>query len=228
MVKSYVKNSHAPTHSHFALEVVNVFKVHREGEQARFEEVGAKIGNTTLLWHGSRTTNYVGILSQGAASAAPRTCLARHNPRAPAANFGTGLRIAPPEAPATGYMFGKGVYFADRVSKSANYCRTTPTHPMGLLLLCDVALGTPNEKVHADYNADRLPAGKHSTLGLGGNQPDPAATVTLPDGVKVPAGPTVQTAAGRSLLYNEFIVYDVAQIRMRYLVQTKFAYRSGW
>ena len=26
-----------------------------------------------------------------------------------------GLRIAPPEAPTTGYMFGKGVYFADMV-----------------------------------------------------------------------------------------------------------------
>ena len=33
-----------------------------------------------------------------------------------------GLRIAPPSAPVTGYMFGKGVYFADMVSKSANYC----------------------------------------------------------------------------------------------------------
>ena len=27
----------------------------------------------------------------------------------------TGLRIAPPEAPVTGYMFDKGVYFADMV-----------------------------------------------------------------------------------------------------------------
>ena len=43
-----------------------------------------------LLWHGSRLTNWVGILSKG-------------------------LRIAPPEAPVTGYMFGKGVYFADMV-----------------------------------------------------------------------------------------------------------------
>ena len=41
-----------------------------------------------LLWHGSRTTNFAGILQQG-------------------------LRIAPPEAPVNGYMFGKGVYFAD-------------------------------------------------------------------------------------------------------------------
>jgi hypothetical protein len=28
-----------------------------------------------------------------------------------------GLRIAPPEAPVSGYMFGKGVYFADMFSK---------------------------------------------------------------------------------------------------------------
>ena len=49
-----------------------------------------------------------------------------------------GLRIAPPEAPVTGYMFGKGVYFADMVSKSANYCCTTRSNNIGLLLLCEV------------------------------------------------------------------------------------------
>jgi Poly(ADP-ribose) polymerase catalytic domain len=53
-----------------------------------------------LLWHGSRSSNFAGILSQG-------------------------LRIAPPEAPVTGYMFGKGIYFADMVSKSANYCQVS-------------------------------------------------------------------------------------------------------
>ena len=41
----------------------------------------------------------------------------------------------------TGYMFGKGVYFADMVSKSANYCRTSKQDPLGLMLLCEVALG---------------------------------------------------------------------------------------
>ena len=41
----------------------------------------------------------------------------------------------------TGYMFGKGVYFADMVSKSANYCRTSKSDPMGLMMLCEVALG---------------------------------------------------------------------------------------
>lgn len=41
----------------------------------------------------------------------------------------------------TGYMFGKGIYFADMVSKSANYCFTSPGNDVGLLLLCEVALG---------------------------------------------------------------------------------------
>lgn len=50
----------------------------------------------------------------------------------------SGLRIAPPEAPVTGYMFGKGVYFADMVSKSANYCFTDPSNPVGVLLLSEV------------------------------------------------------------------------------------------
>ena len=71
-----------------------------------------------LLWHGSRLTNWMGILSQG-------------------------LRIAPPEAPVTGYMFGKGVYFADVSSKSANYCYATKSKNVGLILLCEVCRYIP-------------------------------------------------------------------------------------
>lgn len=78
-----------------------------------------KLGNKMLLWHGSRLTNYVGILSKG-------------------------LKIAPLEAPSTGYMFGKGIYFADMVSKSANYCLASKINNVGLVLLCEVALGNIN------------------------------------------------------------------------------------
>jgi len=117
-----------------------------------------------LLWHGSRLTNFVGILSQG-------------------------LRIAPPEAPVTGYMFGKGVYFADMSSKSANYCFTSRDNDTGILLLCEVALGNMNEKYHADYYASNLPAGKHSTKGLGRTVPNPANAVSISDGVVIPMGP---------------------------------------
>ena len=77
-----------------------------------------------------------------------------------------GLRIAPPEAPVTGYMFGKGIYFADMVSKSANYCNTSRSNNTGILMLCDVALGSMYERKAADY-IEKLPKGKHSTKGLG-------------------------------------------------------------
>lgn len=115
IIREYVKNTHAPTHSQYDLDIVEVFKVKRHGEEKRHKPF-RKLHNRKLLWHGSRKTNFAGILSQG-------------------------LRIAPPEAPVTGYMFGKGIYFADMVSKSANYCCTNSVDKTGLMLLCEVALG---------------------------------------------------------------------------------------
>lgn len=81
------------------------------------------------MWHGSRATNFGGILSQG-------------------------LRIAPPEAPVSGYMFGKGIYLADMASKSANYCCAGISNGHALLLLCEAELGDPMQKLtNASYNA---------------------------------------------------------------------------
>jgi len=84
-----------------------------------------------------------------------------------------GLRIAPPEAPVTGYMFGKGVYFADISSKSANYCCTSKANTEGIMLLSEVALGTTNDLTEAKY-MDHPPSGTHSTFGVGKMQPDPS------------------------------------------------------
>jgi len=65
-----------------------------------------------------------------------------------------GLRIAPPEAPVTGYMFGKGVYLADISSKSANYCFPAQSGGTAILLLCEAELGKPMlELTDADYEA---------------------------------------------------------------------------
>jgi hypothetical protein len=36
-------------------------------------------------------------------------------------------------------MFGKGLYFADMSSKSANYCYPTPSKNTGLVLLSEVS-----------------------------------------------------------------------------------------
>jgi hypothetical protein len=59
------------------------------------------------------------------------------------------LRVAPKDAPSTGYMFGKGVYFADLSSKSANYCFATNENPYGLLMVCEVALGNEHDVTRA-------------------------------------------------------------------------------
>ena len=52
---------------------LKIFRIEREGESQRYKPF-KQLHNRQLLWHGSRTTNFAGILSQG-------------------------LRIAPPEAP---------------------------------------------------------------------------------------------------------------------------------
>ena len=199
MVRRYAANTHGSTHDTYKINVKDVLAVSRAAEQPGFK---ASLANRQLLWHGSRLTNWAGILSQG-------------------------LRIAPPEAPVTGYMFDKGVYFADMVSKSANYCFASRQAPTGVLLLCDVSLGDQYERLQAEYRAgaSAKKAGKDSTFGKGATGPDPAGTVPLPSdpAVLVPKGKAKKTAvAGSSLLYNEFIVYDVAQVRQKYLLRVKF------
>lgn len=89
-LERYVSDTHGATH-HSTVKVQHAFRVEREDETLAWNAAGHDQlgdGERLLLWHGSRTTNFAGILKQG-------------------------LRIAPPEAPVTGYMFGKGVYFAD-------------------------------------------------------------------------------------------------------------------
>ena len=131
-------------------------------------------------------------------------------------------------------MFGKGVYFADISSKSANYCCSSISNNTGLLLLCDVELGDPVlELINSNYNAgeDAKAAGHIATLGLGQTIPQEwkDASCVNPDlkGVLMPdtKNPPEQRLPAKAYLqYNEYIVYDVAQIRQRYL----FRVRMSW
>ena len=200
VLQQYVKNTHGETHGQFTLEIEDAFAISREGEESRFKPFEAD-ANRQLLWHGSRLSNYVGILSQG-------------------------LRIAPPEAPVTGYMFDKGVYFADCVSKSANYCCTSPDASSGVMLLCEVALGEMEEMEQSNYHADRArkEAGKQSVKGVGKCSPAESGSMSIPHGVKVPCGIIEQNREAKSLMYNEYIVYDTSQIKMRYALKMKFGY----
>uniref|UniRef100_A0A8D0G6P0 Poly [ADP-ribose] polymerase n=1 Tax=Sphenodon punctatus TaxID=8508 RepID=A0A8D0G6P0_SPHPU len=203
VLERYLQSTHAPTHQDYTLSLVEAFTLCKESPESRaaFRD---ELPNRTLLWHGSRLGNWAGILSQG-------------------------LRVAPPEAPVTGYMFGKGIYFADMSSKSANYCFATRQKDMGLLLLSEVALGECNELLEANPDAQKLLKGKHSTKGLGRLAPGSSTTL---HGAVVPLGPLVETgvlnADGYTLNYNEYIVYDPCQVRMRYLLKVHFNFTQLW
>lgn len=201
LIRRYVENTHAPTHSTYKLEIDQVFRVRRQGEKRRFRPFN-KLHNRMLLWHGSRTTNFAGILSAG-------------------------LKIAPPDAPSSGYMFGKGIYFADMVSKSANYCFPSSANNTGLLLLSEVALGNMHELSAAKF-IKSLPKNIHSVKGVGKTLPDPTEFEIREDGVFVPYGkPVTNDATNSALLYNEYIVYDPAQVNIQYLVQMKFNFHGN-
>ena len=240
LIQQYVESTHAPTHTEYHLEIQQIFKVERLSEIDRYKEYldqhPAALTNRKMLWHGSRLTNFIGILSQG-------------------------LRIAPPEAPSTGYMFGKGIYFADMVTKSANYCCTSPEDDIGLLVLSEVALGRPYE-LHSSEFIQKLPSGYESTVGLGETIPStcaqfPYSPIGLPEVVTVndppaskkrrttrksanqetalsgqvecPMGPPKKKKVSKEsdLLYNEYIVYDERQVLVRYLIKARFVYRNN-
>eukprot|EP00668_Euglena_longa_P001256 GGOE01001486.1.p1 GENE.GGOE01001486.1~~GGOE01001486.1.p1 ORF type:complete len:899 (-),score=261.13 GGOE01001486.1:257-2914(-) len=189
-----VANTHGPTHKAYRLEVMDILEIQREGELERFQD---SIPNHELLWHGSRLSNMMGILLQG-------------------------LRIAPPEAPMTGYMFGKGVYFADIVTKSANYCHASPTNDTGLVLLCEVALGHEHPLQKALHLA-KPPSGCQSVKGMGKMAPSPSGDKLLHGATFHLGDPVPQKLPGPSeLLYNEYVVYDVTQVRIRYVLKLKF------
>lgn len=188
LIAKYVKNSHPRQ----TPGIVNIFKIRRDSDEKRFEEKQG-LGNRMLLWHGSRLTNYVGILSQG-------------------------LRIAPPEAPCSGYRFGKGIYFADLAQLSSRYCRAYGRQPF-IMLLCDVALGKTADLNRDQFMTKALP-GTDSTKALGTIEPDPAENVVRPDGVVVPCGKIHDSGCKNvSCLEHQYIVYDVAQCRLQYLIQ---------
>ena len=105
LLHEYFENTKGPGFTR--VSVGDIYEIDRPSEKTTFDK---SIGNHMLLWHGSRITNFVGILSQG-------------------------LRIAPPEAPVSGYLFGKGIYLADLAEKSIHYCRSHGSAKALILLI---------------------------------------------------------------------------------------------
>lgn len=189
-IQTYVGN----TQMHgYKVELQEVFKVERYGEKDRYAPYKS-LHNRQLLWHGSAITNFASIISNG-------------------------LKIT---QQVHGSMFGRGIYFADMISKSVNYCYSLTgltLNSTALLALSEVALGTMYQPPTAT-NITQLPANTHSTKGSGQQIPDPQGNHTRADGVIIPLGkPIINNQQRAGLLFNEFIVYNEAQVNMQYIVK---------
>ncbi|XP_057324123.1 poly [ADP-ribose] polymerase-like [Microplitis mediator] len=196
LIQTYVANTQSPLHSNYKIDINNVYCVQRHGDDERF--VGG-IGNKKLLWHGSQLSNIATILSRG-------------------------FKINPPNTENSGNMFGKGIYFTNTVSKAARYSRADDKQSHGIILLCTVALGNTMECYEALNTIRQLPHGKHSIHGRGDRVPDNKFTKIISPDVEVPCGPIIKIPISTDLIHDEFIVYNPAQIKIRYLVDVKFKY----
>lgn len=112
-----------------------------------------------------------------------------------------GLLMRPPGAYVTGSMFGNGLYFADQSSKSEQYAFGRYGGGGGrgdtyFMFVADVALGKIKKYQNPQSHLDRAPSGFHS----------------------------VQGEAGSSLIHNEFIVYDIKQHVLQYLIEFSTRY----
>ena len=151
-----------------------------------------------MLWHGSRFSNFVGIMTNG-------------------------MRIAPPEAPCTGYNFGKGVYLADQATKSEAYCASYLSGNQGLFVLCEAALGNTfdTHNSNSSLNSDKIPKGTNSTYALGRTRPDAKGSEKIEKAIEVPVGDVKNHDGNTWWGPSEFIVYNTNQIRLRYIVKFK-------
>jgi poly [ADP-ribose] polymerase len=108
-----------------------------------------------------------------------------------------GLLLRPPGAYVTGSMFGNGLYFADQSTKSSQYSTARfggSGNSYGdsyFMFVADVALGKIKKYEDSQSHLNKAPYGYDS----------------------------VQGEKGRQLIHNEFIVYDIRQNQLQYLVE---------
>lgn len=167
-----VKEAASDRHAHLRqFSIENIFKVILPHDRRPFQQ--SSIDNLQTLFHGSRNCNLVGILKRG-------------------------LLIAPPEAPVSGYMFDKGIYFADKSTKSLQYSMKQfgsyhQRNNKCYLFLVEVRLGKQKILYDACYTAARLCRQENFDSVLG--------------------------KAGRSLVHNEFIIYQTSQCSITHVVE---------
>lgn len=143
---------------------INVKKIYKL-ESLHSNAYDTSVGNDTLLFHGTGSSNVYPILCSH-------------------------LRV-----PKGHGMFGAGIYFADKASKSANYSfgywGNTSRSAKGYLLVASVALGKVKHYYDGQSQLKEPPRGYNSVKGCKGNH----------------------------LCNDEFIVYKENQAQLKYLIE---------
>jgi poly [ADP-ribose] polymerase len=153
----------------YNVRIRDIFTVQVPDERRAFAQNSLGADHQQLLFHGTAGHNVRHILRTG---------------------------LICPRSPSNGRMFGHGIYFANKATKSTNYCSTNTRRAPHFLFLAEVALG--RQYVAKDA------------------MPDQRKAPLLHDSVWGKAGHT-SAWAGR-LQYDEFIVYNNAQQTLKYLV----------
>lgn len=169
------------------LRVVEIFKIQRK----EYNYPHFNSPNRKLLWHGSRVINFNSILANG-------------------------LLMNPSGSHVQGLGLGQGIYFTDFMANAAeNYCCTHDTNNIGLIALCEVALGESLVCYH--YENYELPSDKQSIFAVGKTS---SKSYNSLDGAKIAWGETVTNEnIDITLDYNEFLVKENDRVQIKYLVQ---------
>ncbi|PXF47762.1 Poly [ADP-ribose] polymerase 3 [Gracilariopsis chorda] len=171
----------------------HIWRVERPGDVERFAR--ANLINHALLWHGCHIGSVPSILQNG-------------------------LQIVDH----SGGRLGKGIYCSSESGKCLQTTVPEQRSQVGCMFLVEAALGRSYE-VFEDHNLLLgPPPGYNSVRACGRQAPAGYKTVRL-DNMQVSVaimGPQPQmNAAQSSFSQDEFVVYDEAQVRLRYLVTFK-------
>lgn len=202
-LKKYIINSKAPTHN-FDFKILNMYEINRHGERQKYDDYSEKINNRMLLFHGTRTSNLIGILKNGLVCDPSK--------------LGININIS-------GKMFGLGVYFANAVSKSIQYCAYDSSENIACIFICEIALGKMLEKTKADSSltAKTLPKPYNSTFGMGQSSYEKYDSYNGSTKIPCERIKKLKNVSDRTLLYDEFIVYNEHQINIKYVVMLKIS-----
>ena len=225
MILESITKTQSEVHTQqFGFQLRNIFEVSKPSEKLRYSPFDKKMHNKFLLWQGIRTQSLPSVLRNG-------------------------IRMPSNEAAQTGFMFGKGIYFFDCFSKAALQSmgpeRINPGQTVkAFLLLSEVALGDMH-LAFAPYQFKRsAPMFCHSVYGVGRYKPkkigirdlvqpapafapnqltyDKPGALFLNTGKMDSNSDLDQLPSGTmapDLKFNEYVVYDESQVRLRFLVE---------